>query len=99
MSKTKEALSPSEVAAYLKQFPGWKKKGDAISKTYDYDNYLNALEFVDALAREANRVDHHPDIMLKYGEVTVTYATHSAGGVTDADFEGARTADRLHGAA
>jgi len=47
------------------------------------------------LAREAEAADHHPDILITYTRVTLTYSTHSEGGLTQKDFEGAALADRL----
>ena len=50
---------------------------------------------MDRLAPEAERVDHHPDILINYKRVTLTYSTHSEGGLTEKDFAGAAVADRL----
>ena len=49
------------------------------------------------LAPEAESADHHPDILINYKRVTLTYSTHSEGGLTTKDFDGAATADRLAG--
>ena len=46
------------------------------------------------LAPEAEAADHHPDILINYKRVTLTYSTHSEGGLTDKDFVGAAAADR-----
>ena len=54
-----------------------------------------AIAFVNRLAPEAEKVDHHPDILINYKRVTLTYSTHSEGGLTAKDFAGAATADRL----
>jgi 4a-hydroxytetrahydrobiopterin dehydratase len=50
---------------------------------------------VDRLAPEAEAADHHPDILINYKRVTLTYSTHSEGGLTAKDFEGAAMADRV----
>ena len=47
------------------------------------------------LAPEAERADHHPDILINYKRVTLTYSTHDEGGLTEKDFAGAAAADRL----
>ena len=47
------------------------------------------------LAPEAKAADHHPDILINYKRVTLTYSTHSEGGLTDKDFDGAAMADRV----
>ena len=53
-----------------------------------------AIAFVTRLAPEAEAADHHPDILINYKRVTLTYSTHSEGGLTEKDFEGAGMADR-----
>ena len=58
-------------------------------------SFPSAIAFVDRLAPEAERVDHHPDILINYKRVTLTYSTHSEGGLTEKDFAGAAVADRL----
>ena len=65
--------------------------------TADHSEILTpeAIAFVDRLAPEAEAADHHPDILINYKRVTLTYSTHSEGGLTDKDFAGAAAADRL----
>jgi 4a-hydroxytetrahydrobiopterin dehydratase len=53
------------------------------------------VAFVDRLAPKAQAADHHPDILINYKRVTLTYSTHSEGGLTAKDFAGAATADQL----
>lgn len=52
------------------------------------------MVFVNYVAREAERMDHHPDILVHYKEVTLTLSTHSAGGLTKKDFTLASRIDR-----
>ena len=73
----------------------WTLEGDAIKKRYTFKTFPDAIAFVDRLALEAERVDHHPDILINYKRVTLTYSTHDEGGLTDKDFAGAAAADRL----
>jgi 4a-hydroxytetrahydrobiopterin dehydratase len=74
---------------------GWILEGDEIRKKYTFKGFLEAIAFVNRLAPEAEKADHHPDILISYKRVTVTYSTHSEGGLTDKDFVGAATADRV----
>ena len=53
------------------------------------------MEFVNRLVPGAEAADHHPDILINYKRVTLIYSTHSEGGLTEKDFEGARMADRV----
>src|SRR5262252_6513642 len=88
-------LSKDEVARRMQALSGWSLKGDAISKQFTFDGFPAAVQFVDKLVPEAEKADHHPDILINYKRVTLTYSTHSEGGLTAKDFDGAATADRL----
>ena len=88
-------LSLVEAERQIKSLDGWTLEGDAIKKRYTFKTFPDAIAFVDRLAQEAERVDHHPDILLNYRRVTLTYSTHDEGGLTDKDFAGAAAADRL----
>jgi 4a-hydroxytetrahydrobiopterin dehydratase len=88
-------LTRPEIDQRMKTLTGWTLDGDAIRKQYAFADFPAAIAFVDRLAPEAERADHHPDILINYKRVTLTYATHSEGGLTGKDFAGAATADRL----
>jgi len=88
-------LSQTEAEQRLTSLSGWTLEGDAIRKQYTFGGFPDAIAFVDRLAPEAEAVDHHPDILINYKRVTLTYSTHSEGGLTEKDFAGAATADRL----
>jgi 4a-hydroxytetrahydrobiopterin dehydratase len=88
-------LAPSDIDERLKSVPGWTREGDAIRKQFTFTDFLQAIAFVNRLAPEAEKADHHPDILISYKRVTLTYSTHSEGGLTEKDFVGAATADRL----
>lgn len=88
-------LSPADVDRRMKTVKGWTLMGDEIRKQYTFKDFPAAIAFVNRLAPEAEAADHHPDILINYKRVTLTYSTHSEGGLTDKDFAGAATADRL----
>ena len=88
-------LTRDEIHTRLKNLSGWTLEGDAIRKQYTFAGFPEAVAFVNRLAPEAEKADHHPDILINYKRVTLTYSTHSEGGLTIKDFEGAATADRL----
>jgi 4a-hydroxytetrahydrobiopterin dehydratase len=87
-------LSAEQIQQRMKDVPGWSRDGDAISKRFSFDGFLPAIAFVNRLAPDAEAADHHPDILINYRHVTLTYSTHSEGGLTDKDFDGAKMADR-----
>ena len=74
---------------------GWMLEGAAIRKQYTLESFPDALAFVTRHAFDAEAADHHPDILINYRRVTLTYTTHSEGGLTQKDFDGARKADAL----
>ena len=88
-------LAASEIEQRMKSVNGWTREGDAIRKQFTFVDFLQAIAFVNRLAPEAEKADHHPDILINYKRVTLTYSTHSAGGLTVKDFDGAATADRV----
>ena len=88
-------LSRAEVEERMKKLRGWTLERDAIKKQYTFAGFPEAIAFVNRLAPEAEKADHHPDILISYKRVTLTYSTHSEGGLTEKDFAGAGTADRL----
>jgi len=90
-------LSRADAEKRVKALNGWALEGDAIKKQYTFKDFVEAIAFVNRLAPEAEKADHHPDILINYKRVTLTYSTHSEGGLTEKDFAGAATADRLSG--
>jgi 4a-hydroxytetrahydrobiopterin dehydratase len=88
-------LSPTEAEARLKELKGWALEEDAIRKQYTFGSFREAISFVVRLAFDAEEADHHPDILINYKRVTLTWSTHSDGGLTDKDFAGAKNADRI----
>jgi 4a-hydroxytetrahydrobiopterin dehydratase len=88
-------LSQSDVDQRMTSLHGWTLQGDEIQKQYTFKGFPEAIAFVNRLAPEAEAADHHPDILINYKRVTLTYSTHSEGGLTDKDFVGAAAADRL----
>ena len=87
-------LSPEEVDRQLKALKDWTLEGRAIRKQYTFAGFPAAVAFVARLVPEAEASDHHPDIMINYRRVTLLYSTHSEGGLTQKDFDGAAMADR-----
>ena len=89
-------LSTAEVAHRLKGIPDWQQDGDSIKRQYTFDGFASAVAFVVRVGFDAEAADHHPDILISnYKNVALTYTTHSAGGLTAKDFEGAAAADRV----
>jgi 4a-hydroxytetrahydrobiopterin dehydratase len=83
------AMTESEARQRLEQLPGWTLDKAAIHRQFTFSGLTDALAFARIWGFEAEAVDHHPDILINYKRVTLTYSTHSAGGLTEKDFHGA----------
>jgi 4a-hydroxytetrahydrobiopterin dehydratase len=90
-----EKLPESTVEARLASFPEWSEINGAIQRTFQFPDFVASMNFVRKVAEEAERVQHHPDILIRYNKVTLTLSTHDAGGITEKDFSFAAVADAL----
>jgi 4a-hydroxytetrahydrobiopterin dehydratase len=88
-------LTKKQIAARLGDCPGWKSDGTTISRLFTCKSFPDAVAFVTRLAFDAEAADHHPDLHVSYKKVTVSWSTHSAGGLTDKDFAGAKQSDMI----
>jgi 4a-hydroxytetrahydrobiopterin dehydratase len=86
-------LTPTELRAALSSLGGWVSDAAAISKTFTCASFPEAIAFAGRIAVYAESVDHHPDLLISYRKVTVTWSTHSAGGVTEKDVSAAKATD------
>jgi 4a-hydroxytetrahydrobiopterin dehydratase len=88
-------LSDAEIQASLGQLPDWTELNGAIQRTFQFPDFIASMTFVNRVADEAERRQHHPDILIRYNKVTMTLSTHDAGGITAKDFDLAAVIDRL----
>jgi 4a-hydroxytetrahydrobiopterin dehydratase len=88
-------LTEEEIAAELGGVPDWERRGDSIAATVTRADFRDALLYVGAVAYQAESAGHHPDIAISWNQVTLTLSTHSAGGLTSADFALAGQINRL----
>jgi 4a-hydroxytetrahydrobiopterin dehydratase len=88
-------LSEAEIRQKLSSLPGWTVVDRAISRKLTFASFPDAIAFTTRLAFEAEASDHHPDILINFKRVTLTYSTHSEGGLTVKDFDGAARADAV----
>ena len=80
-------LKGAELASLAHQVRGWRVIDEHhISKSYDFSDFVSALAFVNAIGALAEEQGHHPDILLRWGSVTVTTWTHKIDGLTESDF-------------
>lgn len=78
-------LSREQINDKLKDFSGWKIEEDEIEKTFEFENFDQAMVFVNQVADLARKADHHPEIEINYNKVKLELSTHAEGGVTEKD--------------
>jgi 4a-hydroxytetrahydrobiopterin dehydratase len=88
-------ISAATATQMVQELPGWALEGDAIQRQFTFSGFPDAVAFVVRLGFAAEVADHHPDLLISYKRVTVTFSTHSEGGLTAKDFDGARAASDL----
>ena len=88
-------LDEAAIKKALESAKGWALDGNTIRRQFTLASFPDAIAFVTRLAFDAESADHHPDILINYKRVTLIYSTHSEGGLTQKDFDGARRADTL----
>ncbi|MFK7882564.1 MAG: 4a-hydroxytetrahydrobiopterin dehydratase [Phycisphaerales bacterium] len=93
MAKMKE----DQIEAALEKRPDWSNVAGKIQRTYQFGDFVASMAFVNKIAEYAERVQHHPDVLIRYNRVTLTVSTHDAGGITQKDFDLAEESDRLAG--
>jgi 4a-hydroxytetrahydrobiopterin dehydratase len=92
-----ELLSDIAIQRELGGLSGWSRRGEVLTRTYQFRNFAAAMKFVNRVAEAAEAADHHPDIDIRYSKVTLTLSTHSAGGITQKDLDLARAVDASDG--
>lgn len=88
-------LDERQIEGALVHLKDWKRDGNAIHRQFTFPSFPDAIAFATRLGFDAQAADHHPDILVSYKRVTLTYSTHSEGGLTQKDIDGARLADDL----
>lgn len=92
---TPEKLSEEAIASALKDVPEWSEAGGELQRTFQFDDFNQAIAFVNEVAGYAEKAQHHPDILIRYSKVTLSVSTHDAGGITTNDFALAKAADAM----
>jgi len=88
-------LTERQIAARLKEVPGWKRVGRAIERTWEFETFMEAVAFMNRVFALAEAANHHPNLENVWATVKIRYTTHDAGGLTDKDFAMAKKIDGL----
>jgi len=90
-----ELLEDEELSIALKKCPEWEFEKKAITRTIEFEEFNEAIDFVNDLAEIAEEAQHHPDIIVRHTRVSLSLTSHDAGGVTQLDIELAQRIDNL----
>ena len=80
------AFSPAEITQGLAALPEWQLKNGALAREFSFQDFREAMSFVNSVAAVAERAGHHPDIDIRYNRVSLALSSHDAGGITERDF-------------
>jgi 4a-hydroxytetrahydrobiopterin dehydratase len=90
-----DLIKQSELKDRMKKIPEWELEKNQIERTFEFDDFVEAIDFVDRVAEVAEEEEHHPDIDIRYNKVRLAVSTHSKGGLTELDFNLAERIDTL----
>jgi 4a-hydroxytetrahydrobiopterin dehydratase len=90
-----ELFESADLTAALKKCPEWEYEKKAITRTIEFEEFTDAIDFVNDLAEIAEEAQHHPDITIRHTKVFLRLTTDDAGGVTQLDIELAQRVDNL----
>ena len=90
-----DLLTEPQITAELLTVPAWTRDGQEITTVTERTDFRDALLYLGAVGYLAESANHHPDIAISWNKVTLTLSTHSAGGLTGADFALARQISAL----
>ncbi|MDP2623552.1 MAG: 4a-hydroxytetrahydrobiopterin dehydratase [Actinomycetota bacterium] len=87
------SLTSEQKQALGESHPSWSIEGEEVSRTFQFADFAEAMGFVNRVALAAEKADHHPDIDIRWNEVTLVFSTHSAGALTERDRSMVETID------
>jgi 4a-hydroxytetrahydrobiopterin dehydratase len=91
------SLSATDAQSRLGKLPGWQINANELVRTFQFQDFRQALSFVNKVGELAEEAGHHPDIDIRYNRVRLGLTTHDAGGMTEKDFDLAGRASALAG--
>ncbi len=90
-----QLLSSAEIETKISQLSDWSLEGKIIKCIRTFPGFIEAIAFVNQLVEPAESAAHHPDLEISYNKVTISLTTHDAGGLTEKDFDLAKTISQL----
>ena len=90
-----DLIKADDLKNRLKKIPEWELEKKHLERTFEFDDFSEAIDFVNSVAEVAEEEEHHPDIDIRFNKVRLVLSTHSKGGLTDLDFNLAERIDTL----
>jgi 4a-hydroxytetrahydrobiopterin dehydratase len=95
LAQKQNTLSASEIRNCMQAIPQWTLRDRSIDREFTFKDFRQAINFTNRVAQVAEAADHHPDICISYNKVKLDLSTHTAGGLTQKDFELATKLNQL----
>ncbi|MFK7851491.1 MAG: 4a-hydroxytetrahydrobiopterin dehydratase [Akkermansiaceae bacterium] len=90
-----DLLEEDELNSALKKCPEWEAEEKHIFRVFEFEEFMDGIDFVNSVSDISEEAQHHPDIIIKHTKITLTLTTYDVGGVTDLDIELAQRVDNL----
>lgn len=90
-----QRLGDAEISQRLQTLSGWKREGQTIIYSHTFNNFIESINFINCLVEPAEKLGHHPDLVISYNKVEISLTTHDQGGLTELDFQLAETISQL----
>tara|TARA_B100001250_G_C19388585_1_gene609491 strand:+ start:249 stop:545 length:297 start_codon:yes stop_codon:yes gene_type:complete len=89
-------LDDNKIKENLKSLDGWVIKNNLLYKKFSFKTFMNAFSFMNIIADQSEKVDHHPKLINEYNTVEIELYTHSLDGITKKDFSLAGFMDNIY---
>tara|TARA_B100000405_G_scaffold246496_1_gene179898 strand:+ start:82 stop:378 length:297 start_codon:yes stop_codon:yes gene_type:complete len=91
-----DILGKNEIKENLDSLDGWIIKNNLLYKKFSFKTFMNAFSFMNIIADQSEKVDHHPKLINEYNKVEVELFTHSSNSISNKDFSLARFIDNIY---
>ncbi len=95
VEKGQKPMGPDEIRELSREVPQWNAGDKSMERDFKFKDFNQAMAFVNKVAEAASEEDHHPDILISYNKVKLTFSTHKIGGLSRNDFIMAAKVDRI----
>jgi len=88
-------LSEEEIKVKLEDAEHWELNENAIKRNWVFQDFSEAMDFINMIAVICESHDHHPEIYNVYNRVSLSFSTHDVGGLSEKDFNIAMEINKL----